>query len=294
VRSRDSEHDGPAQCHNRGISTHAISHGRESRDIIYDEERIYGDGINIAARLEGIAEPGGVYVSRQAYEQVEGKLALSFRKLGLQTLKNIVKPVEVFAVDGIGEPLNMADRDLATMKQEIKYCRTPGGIRLAYATAGSGPPLVKAANWLNHLEYDWESPVWRHVVRGLARDRTLIRYDARGSGMSDWDVETLSLDLWVRDLETVVDAAGVDRFPLLGISTRLSRIHCLCCATPRTRLSSHSLWRLRSWSGKEVTKRERRSGGNDDADSRWVGLRQSCLPTDVYRAVHAGSDPRAG
>ena len=187
-------------------------------DVIYDEGRIYGDGINIAARLEGIAEPGGIFISRQAYDQVEGKVAFSFRKLGPQNLKNIVKSVEVFAIDGIGESFNASSRDPAKMKQEIKYCRTPGGVRLAYAIAGSGPPLVKSANWLNHLEYDWESPIWRHVVRGLALDHTLIRYDARGNGMSDWDVEKLSLDAWVRDLETVVDAAGVDRFPLLGIS----------------------------------------------------------------------------
>jgi DNA-binding winged helix-turn-helix (wHTH) protein/pimeloyl-ACP methyl ester carboxylesterase len=111
-----------------------------------------------------------------------------------------------------------SDAGAADLKQEIKYCRTPDGVRLAYATAGSGPPLVKAANWLNHLEYDWESPVWQHLVRGLARQHALIRYDARGNGMSDWDVETLSLDAWVSDLETVVDAAGVDRFPLLGVS----------------------------------------------------------------------------
>lgn len=108
--------------------------------------------------------------------------------------------------------------DSAEVKQEINYCRTPDGVRLAYATAGSGPPLVKTANWLNHLEYDWKSPVWQHVVRGLAHKYTLIRYDARGNGMSDWDVETLSLDAWVSDLETVVAAAGVDRFPLLGVS----------------------------------------------------------------------------
>jgi pimeloyl-ACP methyl ester carboxylesterase len=77
---------------------------------------------------------------------------------------------------------------------------------------------VKSGNWMNHLEYDWESPVWRHVFRGLSRSHTLVRYDARGNGMSDWDVDTLSLDAWVTDLETVVDAVGVERFPLLGIS----------------------------------------------------------------------------
>jgi class 3 adenylate cyclase/pimeloyl-ACP methyl ester carboxylesterase len=187
-------------------------------DVIYDETRIYGDGINIAARLESIAEPGGIFISRQAYDQVEGKVAFSFRKLGPQTLKNIVKPVEVFAVDGICGSNNATGPDTVELKQEILYCRTPNGVRLAYAKAGSGPPLVKTANWLTHLEYDWESPVHRHVVRGLARNHTLIRYDPRGTGMSDWDVDELSLDAWVRDLETVVDKAGLKRFPLLGMS----------------------------------------------------------------------------
>ena len=187
-------------------------------DVIFDETRIYGDGINIAARLEGIAEPGGIFISRQVYDQVDGKLALSFRKLGPQNLKNIVKPVEVFAVDGIGRSDQAPGLDPAKLKQEIKYCRAPDGVRLAYASTGSGPPLVKSANWLNHLEHDWESPIWRHVLRDLAKDHTLIRYDARGNGMSDWDVDELSMGAWVSDLETVVDATGVERFPLLGIS----------------------------------------------------------------------------
>ena len=104
------------------------------------------------------------------------------------------------------------------LHQEIRFCSTRDGVRIAYATVGEGPPLVKTANWLNHLEHDWESPIWRHVFRGLARDRRLIRYDARGNGLSDWDVEEISFEAYVRDLESVVDAAGVKRFPLLGIS----------------------------------------------------------------------------
>jgi pimeloyl-ACP methyl ester carboxylesterase len=91
-------------------------------------------------------------------------------------------------------------------------------VRIAFATSGAGPVLVKPANWLTHLEYDWESPVWRHWLRELSRRFTLIRYDERGSGLSDHEVDDLSFDSWVRDLETVVDAAGLDRFPLLGIS----------------------------------------------------------------------------
>jgi len=120
--------------------------------------------------------------------------------------------------DSGGQQGDRRDAVRSQIDQKIDYCRTSEGVRLAYATAGSGPPLVKAANWLNHLEYDWESPVWQHVVHGLAQRHTLIRYDARGNGMSDWDVDTMSLEAWVSDLETVVDAVGVERFPLLGAS----------------------------------------------------------------------------
>jgi pimeloyl-ACP methyl ester carboxylesterase len=133
-------------------------------------------------------------------------------------LKNIVDPVEVFAIDQVEELEGAPERDGAELIQTISYCRAPDGVRLAYAISGHGPVLLKSANWLNHLEYDWESPIWRHVFHGLSREHALIRYDARGNGMSDWDVEELSLDAWVSDLETVVDATGVDRFPLLGIS----------------------------------------------------------------------------
>ena len=180
-------------------------------DVIVEGDDIYGDGVNIAARLEGIAEPGGICISRQAHDQVHKKLALGYRSLGPQHLKNIPDPVEAFAIQGDG--LAAADD-----KQEIRYCRAPDGVRLAYAAVGQGPPLVKAANWLNHLEYDWESPVWRELLHGIASRYTLIRYDARGNGLSDWDVPELSLDAWVSDLETVVDAAGVKRFPLFGLS----------------------------------------------------------------------------
>jgi len=180
-------------------------------DVIVEGDDIYGDGVNIAARLEGIAEPGGICISRQAHDQVHKKLALGYRSLGPQNLKNIPEPVEAFAIKGDGFAA-------ADDRQEIRYCRAPDGVRLAYAISGSGPPLVKTANWLNHLEYDWESPIFHHLFHGLSRNRTLIRYDARGNGLSDWDVTELSLEAWVSDLETVIEAAGVKRFPLFGLS----------------------------------------------------------------------------
>ena len=106
----------------------------------------------------------------------------------------------------------------APPQQEIRFCTASDGVRLAYATMGDGPPLVKVANWLSHLDYDWESPVWRHWLVELSRRFTLVRYDERGCGLSDWDLPQFSFDDWVDDLEAVVDAAGLDRFPLLGIS----------------------------------------------------------------------------
>jgi len=104
------------------------------------------------------------------------------------------------------------------VKQQIRFCTTDDGVRIAYATTGTGPPLVKVSNWLSHLEFDWGSPVWRHWLTELSRDHTLLRYDERGCGLSDWNLTELSFEAWVHDLETVVDAAGIDRFPLLGIS----------------------------------------------------------------------------
>ena len=183
-------------------------------DVITDGGDIYGDGVNIAARLEGIARAGGICISRQAFDQIDGKLSLTCRPLGPQTLKNIPKPVEAYTVESEGEAAP-ADPDRGELK--VEYCRAHDGVRLAYATVGRGPPLVKTANWMNHVVYDWETAL-RHLFLDLARDFTLLRYDARGNGLSDWDVENLSLGAWVTDLETVVDAAGLDRFPLLGMS----------------------------------------------------------------------------
>lgn len=104
------------------------------------------------------------------------------------------------------------------MEQRIHFCTTTDGARIAYATVGEGPPLMKAANWLSHLEFDWQSPIWRHLLREFSRDHTFIRYDERGNGLSDWKIDDLSFNAWVEDLESVVAAAKLDRFPLLGIS----------------------------------------------------------------------------
>jgi pimeloyl-ACP methyl ester carboxylesterase/DNA-binding winged helix-turn-helix (wHTH) protein len=132
----------------------------------------------------------------------------------------------VAAVEERGDAPDAADAtadataDAPPLEQRVRFCTAPDGVRIAYATSGpaGAPPLVKPCNWLTHLEYDWESPVWRHWLRELSRDHTMVRFDQRGSGLSDRDAEDLSFEAWVRDLESVVDALGLERFPLLALS----------------------------------------------------------------------------
>lgn len=102
------------------------------------------------------------------------------------------------------------------MKQNIRFCTAPDGASLAYATSGDGPPLVRVANWLTHLDLDWKGPIWSHWFREFSKDHTLVRFDLRGSGLSERSVEEQSLEVWRQDLETIIEDLGIDRFPLLG------------------------------------------------------------------------------
>ena len=109
-------------------------------------------------------------------------------------------------------------RERSKAKQRVYFANSFDGTRIAFAIAGNGPPLVKTANFMSHLDYDWRSPVWRHWMEELTREHTLIRYDERGNGLSDRNVEDLSFEAWVRDLEAVVDAVGLRQFPLFAMS----------------------------------------------------------------------------
>jgi DNA-binding winged helix-turn-helix (wHTH) protein/alpha-beta hydrolase superfamily lysophospholipase len=146
--------------------------------------------------------------------------ALGEKATGQQYIETVPKVGYRFAapVEGGGSQAGSTASPAAKARQEIRYCTTSDGIRLAFATIGSGPPLVKASNWLTHLDFEWGSPIWRHWLASLSAHHQVIRYDERGNGMSQRDVPDVNFDTWVRDLETVVDAAGIDQFTLLGIS----------------------------------------------------------------------------
>ena len=162
----------------------------------------------------------------------------------------------------------------------IRFCRGDDGLRLAYAIHGSGPPLVVVSCWLSHLQHDWQSPVWRHFLDQLGEIATVVRYDERGFGMSDWAVDDFSLEARVRDLETVLAATGLKRFALLGMSggsavamayaiahpERVSRLilYGTVCGEPVT-------WSPDEWAEEETYRSMIRVGwAKEDADFRRV------------------------
>jgi pimeloyl-ACP methyl ester carboxylesterase/DNA-binding SARP family transcriptional activator len=117
----------------------------------------------------------------------------------------------------INSELHLTEPNLL-QRQRIQFCKATDGVRLAYATVGEGKPIVKAANWLSHLELDWDSPIWSPLYRELAKEYLFLRYDERGNGLSDWDAKDISYKSFVTDLETVIDANKLEKFALLGIS----------------------------------------------------------------------------
>ena len=102
--------------------------------------------------------------------------------------------------------------------QELSSCRTSDGVRIAVATAGEGTVLVRTATWLNHLEYEWHSPIRQPLLRFLCDRYRVVRYDGRGNGLSDWDAPDLSFEGFLRDLEAAVDSLGLERYALMGVS----------------------------------------------------------------------------
>ncbi|WP_223422327.1 alpha/beta fold hydrolase [Tateyamaria pelophila] len=186
-------------------------------DVVFDEGDVFGGAVNVASRLESMSEPGGVCVSDVIYHLVEDSLDEPFKNLGSQRVKNITRPVLVWQwtpdtdfgdVDVVETPLN----------QRVQFCIAPDGVQIAYARVGEGPPLLKAPNWLNHIEYEWRSAVWGPFLAGLAKNHELVRFDQRGGGLSDWEVEDISEAAMVSDMATVVEAAKLEHFALFGVS----------------------------------------------------------------------------
>lgn len=186
-------------------------------DVIFDEGDVFGDGVNVAARLEGLAKPGGVCISDIVHQAVADKVEASFRDMGNQRVKNISRPIRVWqwTPDAHRESPEAIQ---AAPHQQVQFATAPDGVQIAWASIGQGAPVLKGPNWMNHLDYEWRSPIWQPLFSRLAKLCRLVRFDQRGNGLSDWEVETISENAMVGDMSTVAAAAGLNRFALLGIS----------------------------------------------------------------------------
>ena len=185
-------------------------------DILVEALDIFGDAPNIAARLQALAEPGGILLSRAVADMAGSNLSFKLRSEGRRNLKNIAEPIEVLAVDFTGHITEAHNHPAQTL--EIRYCKSIDGHTLAWASVGNGRPIVKAPNWIGHLELDWLNPGLGPLYESLASHRQLIYFDARGNGLSYWEIPEISFDLLVDDLECVFEAAGVKRAPIIALS----------------------------------------------------------------------------
>ena len=241
-------------------------------DVMVDGEQIYGDGVNVAARLESLADPGGICISDTVHAQIKNKLGLAYEDLGAQSVKNIAEPIRVYRVMLEGgtttrtttkatqQPLrkhwrggvfslaglaliiavivlvqhlslrppsitasippHFSRSDSARIQQTIEFCRTADGVRIAYATTGTGPPVIMLMGWFTNLESGFLSPLYTgSIIEELSARHFLVRYDGRGFGLSDRGIRDYSLEARLRDLDAVVAALRLDKFALFGISS---------------------------------------------------------------------------
>lgn len=186
-------------------------------DVLIEEGDVFGDEVNVAARLERLAEPGGICLTDTTYQMVGHRLADGFSDIGSQSVRNISRPIRVWQWSPETR-LRIADGDRHARSQRVEFCAAPDGTQLAYADVGTGPTVFKMPNWLNHIEYDWSSPIQGPFLQDLSRRHRLVRFDQRGNGLSDWDVDEISETAMQDDVLSVADAARVGPCALLGLS----------------------------------------------------------------------------
>lgn len=231
-------------------------------EVLEQDGHLIGDAVNVAARIRPLAQPGGVCVSSQVWENVRNLAGLEASFLGDKSLKNVEEPVGVWALHGEGDaPTAAAHRRtwlriallgagavflliaifaaipparealilglvranavhvFPSYDQEIRFTESADGVHIAWASIGEGPPVVNVSAWASHLERGLGSPGNNVVVPALMDSHRVLVFDGRGFGLSEHGVADLSLEARVRDVEAVMDAAGVERASVIGISS---------------------------------------------------------------------------
>ena len=207
-----------AECIQRALTGGAVQlrAGISVGDVSINGADVFGDAVNIAARLQSSAPPGGVLVSRVAVDMAGGGLGVVLKAEGALRLKGLAQPVEAMSIDLDGISREVDINRLAA-SQDIRFTTSADGTRIAWTMAGDGPLLVKAPNWIQHLEHDWSIALCGWLSHLSAGNR-LVRFDARCNGLSDRRVADISVERFIDDLEAVFDAAKIERAPIFGHS----------------------------------------------------------------------------
>lgn len=188
-------------------------------DVLVDpaDQDLFGDAVNVAARLEAIAPAGGFCISDAVLQCLPNRLSAAFEDLGRQRVKNLARPVRAWRWTPEKRARGGTD-GTAVADDHVRYTAAPDGVQIAYASLGEGPPLLRAPHWMNHLDYERRSAVWAPQIEALAARCRMVRFDQRGNGLSDRDPAEISEQAMIWDMDAVADAAGLGRFALLGQS----------------------------------------------------------------------------
>jgi class 3 adenylate cyclase/pimeloyl-ACP methyl ester carboxylesterase len=228
-------------------------------DVVFSDDRAYGDGVNVASRIHGLVDSGGICISDRVYDDIRNHPQLSAQSLGSRQLKNVNRPINVYVLTGEGAPqrrsrqggvrrwaaiaagvlvlagagiwagggweaifvktLMTVPKVLPQPEQTVGFATTEDGVRIAYATNGEGPPILFVLGWITHLEKGFSSPIYNAGwMKDFGGDHLYVRYDGRGTGVSQRDIQDFSLGARVRDIEAVVGSLGMERFGMYAAS----------------------------------------------------------------------------
>ena len=195
-------------------------------EVVIADSTLTGTGVVLAQRLEQLAGAANVVIQGAVKEAIPHRLPFEYEFLGERSLKGFDEPVRTFTVKLIeGESISPPKAPKTSVSEigladqsPVQYCSSPDGISIAHAKVGEGYPLVFTGSWMTHLEEDWNNPGWRPYLSQLAKDFTIIRYDQRGNGMSDWENVDISFNKMVEDLEAVIDCYQFEKIAIFGAS----------------------------------------------------------------------------